>query len=156
LGVDDTVISGDQELSIEKMLDVVGIPKFYLDLNMYQRSCDFALGIPYNLASMSLLLMIMSKVNNMLPGVATWIGGDTHIYINHIDGLKEQLKREPYELPQMIIKKELSTLEDILSLSIDDFELVNYQSHSTIKYELSVGLPKKNVITYLRSILWIV
>jgi thymidylate synthase len=119
------------------------IPLFYLDLSMFQRSVDTPLGNPYNLASMSLLLMIFAKASNMIAGVATWIGGDTHIYLNQIDGVKEQLTREPYELPQMIINKELNSLEDILTLTIDDFELINYVSHPTIKFELSVGLLKE-------------
>lgn len=123
-------------------LDKQNVPKFYLDLNMYQRSVDTPLGCPYNLASMSLLLMLFAKVNNMIAGVATWIGGDTHIYLNQIDGVKEQLKREPYKLPQMVINKDLNSLEDILSLTIDDFKLIDYVSHPTIKFELSVGLKK--------------
>lgn len=116
------------------------VPKYYLDLNMYQRSVDTGLGICWNLPSMTLLLMIMAKATNMVAGDAFWIGGDTHIYINHIDGLKEQLKREPYPLPKMKINKELGSLEDILTLTIDDFELIGYKSHPPIKLKLSVGL----------------
>jgi len=128
-----------------KVIDDTGwnIPKFYLDLNMYQRSVDTALGAGFNLASMSLLLMLISKASNMVAGISNWIGGDTHIYVNHLDGVKEQLKREPYDLPEMKINKELDTLEDIMNLTIDDFELINYKSHPTIKFELSVGLKKK-------------
>ena len=91
---------------------------------------------------MSLLLMLFAKVNNMIPGMSTWIGGDTHLYINHIDNIKEQLKRESYKLPQMKINKELNSLEDILNLTINDFELINYVSHPIIKFELFVGLNK--------------
>jgi thymidylate synthase len=123
-------------------LNAAGVPKFYLDLNMYQRSVDSALGAPFNLASMSLLLMMFAKASNMIAGVSTWIGGDTHIYLNQIDGVKEQLKRVPYKLPQMVINKELNSLEDILLLTIGDFELIDYVSHPTIKFELSVGLKK--------------
>jgi len=125
-----------------RVLDVYNIPKFYLDLNMYQRSCDTVLGVPFNIASMSLLLILFAEVNGMIPGNATWIGGDTHIYVDHIPAVMEQLGRNPYDLPQMLIKKELNSLEDILALSIDDFELVNYQSHDAIKAELFVGLKK--------------
>jgi len=119
------------------------IPKFYLDLNMYQRSCDFGLGVPFNIASMSLLLMIIAKANNMIAGTANWIGGDTHVYINHIDTLREQLKREPFNLPQILINKEFNTLEEILTLTIDDFQLIDYKSHPSMKMKLSVGLPIK-------------
>ena len=119
------------------------VPKFYLDLNMYQRSCDSALGVPYNLATMALLLEIFSKASNMIAGIATWIGGDTHIYVNHIETIKEQIKRTPYKLPNVKILKDIKTLEDILKLTISDFELHDYQSHEKINYELFVGLKKK-------------
>ena len=115
---------------------------FILDLNMYQRSCDTFLGVPFNLASMSLLLKIFAKTCNMIEGVATWIGGDTHIYIDHIPMINEQLKREPYQLPILNINKELHSLEDILNLTIDDFELIDYVSHESIKAELFTGLKK--------------
>ena len=132
--------AGDDDIHTE--MDDDNIPKFYLDLNMYQRSVDTPLGCPYNLASMSLLLMVIAKTSNMISGIANWIGGDTHIYLNQLDGIKEQLKREPYQSPELKINKELNSLDDILNLSIGDFELINYNSHPTIKYELSVGLKK--------------
>lgn len=120
--------------------DKCNVPKYFLDLNMYQRSVDFGLGASFNLASMSLLLMIVAKTVNMLPGEAFWIGGDTHIYINHIDELKKQLNRKPYKQPKMLINKELNSLKDIENLTIDDFQLLNYKSHPKIKLKLSVGL----------------
>jgi thymidylate synthase len=120
----------------------VQVPKFYLDLNMYQRSCDTFLGVPFNLASMSLLLMIIAKASNMIAGVATWIGGDTHLYVNHLPMVKEQLERTPHKLPKLYIKKELNSLDDILALTIDDFELVGYEYHPPIKAELFTGLKK--------------
>lgn len=123
-------------------LDAAGVPKFYLDLNMYQRSCDTLLGVPFNIASMSLLLKLFARASNMLDGVATWIGGDTHLYVNHIEIAKEQISRVPYDLPQLFIKKELQSLEDILALTIEDFELVGYKSHPAIKAELFTGLKK--------------
>jgi thymidylate synthase len=123
-----------------KIDEQYGIPKFYLDLNMYQRSCDTAIGVPTNIASMSLFLMIIAKVCNMEAGIATWIGGDTHIYVEHIEGIREQLERSPYRLPELLIKKEINSLDNILTLTINDFELIGYQSHPAIKYELFVGL----------------
>jgi len=117
-------------------------PKFYLDLNMYQRSCDTFLGVPFNIASMSLLLMIIAKTANMIPGVATWIGGDTHLYLPHIEIVKEQISRAPLELPKMKIDKELNSLDDILALTIDDFQLDNYKYHPSLKAELFTGLKK--------------
>lgn len=120
--------------------DEFDVPKFYLDLNMYQRSCDTLLGISYNAPSMSLLLMIMSKATNMIPGVATWIGGDTHIYTNHVEGAREQLKRKPFKFPTIKITKDINTLEDIESLKYEDFILENYEYHPAIKFVLSTGL----------------
>jgi thymidylate synthase len=126
----------------EQELEKRSVPKFYLDLNMYQRSCDTLLGVPFNIASMSLLLMIIAKVTNMLPGVANWIGGHTHLYMDHIPMVKEQLKREPLELPNMFINRELYTIKDIENLTIDDFELCDYESHDKIKAELFTGVKK--------------
>jgi thymidylate synthase len=123
--------------------DQENVPKFYLDLSMFQRSVDTYLGLSFNLASMSLLLMIIAKASNMIAGQATWIGGDTHLYLPHIPMVNEQLGREPYDLPEMIINKELNSLDDILKLTIDDFKLINYNSHPAMKAELFVGLPKK-------------
>jgi len=130
------------DLDTEEKLDRYQIPKFYLDLNMYQRSVDTPLGCPYNLASMSLLLMIIAKTSNMIAGVANWIGGDTHVYVNQLDGIKEQLKRKPYSLPELKINSELNSLDDILNLTINDFEIIKYKSHPKIEYILSVGLKK--------------
>jgi len=140
----DVVDSFDED-SIEKQIEYLNeskVPKFYLDLNMYQRSCDTLLGVPFNISSMSTLLMIFAKVSNMIPGVATWIGGDTHLYMDHIPQVKDQLAREPYSLPKLKINKELKSLEDILALTIDDFELISYNHHDKIKAELFTGIKK--------------
>lgn len=125
-----------------EFLDKEGVPKFYLDLNMYQRSCDTFLGVPFNIASMSLLLMIISKAVNMIPGIANWIGGHTHLYMDHIPMVREQLSREPLPLPRIEINKEIHSLEDIESLTIHDFQLNGYKSHDRIKAELFTGVKK--------------
>jgi len=138
----DKIVSGLTDAEYHKHLDQSGEPRFYLDLNMYQRSCDTFLGVPFNLASMSLLLMIFAEANNMIAGVANWIGGDTHVYVDHVPMIREQLKRKERELPRMIIKKELNSLDDILALTIDDFELRGYNPHDAIKAELFTGLKK--------------
>lgn len=130
------------DAELMRICDDHSIPKFYLDLNMYQRSCDTMLGVPFNIASMSLLLMIMAKASNMIAGVATWIGGDTHLYVSHLPAVEEQISRETRKLPTMIIKKDLNSLEDILALTIDDFELEGYDPHPAIKAELFTGLKK--------------
>lgn len=126
-------------------MDSNNVPKFYLNVNMYQRSADMFLGVPFNLASMSLLLLIMSKVSNMIAGDAFWIGGDVHIYKDHIPQVKTLLSREPLQLPKMKINKEINSLNDIMKLNIDDFELINYKSHDRIKAELFTGLNKKQL-----------
>lgn len=125
--------------------DLQNIPKFYLDLNMYQRSCDTFLGVPFNLASMSLLLLLFAKATNMFPGVATWIGGDTHLYVDHIPMVKEQLDRQPKKLPRLLIYKDLNSLEDIMGLTIADFELKDYDPYPAIKAKLFTGLKKGNI-----------
>lgn len=132
----------DSDKTIHDVCDRHGIPKFYLNLNMYQRSCDTFLGVPFNIASMSLLLQIFAKVSNMIPGKSRWIGGDVHLYMKHIPVAKEQLTRAPKLLPQMIIKKDLNSLEDILGLTIEDFELENYESFGKLKGELFTGNKK--------------
>lgn len=135
-------INQDMSDTTKRVLDECNIPKFYLDLNMYQRSCDTLLGVPFNIASMSILLTIMAKVSNMIPGVATWIGGDTHLYVDHIPMVAEQLTREPFALPKLLIKKDLNSLDDILNLTIDDFELIGYSCQDAIKAELFTGIKK--------------
>jgi thymidylate synthase len=78
----------------------------------------------------------------MIPGVSTWIGGDTHLYVDHIPQVAEQMTRIPKKLPTLTIKKDLKNLEDILALTIDDFELTGYESYDKIKAELFTGLKK--------------
>lgn len=116
---------------------------FFLDLNMYQRSCDTFLGVPFNIASASLFLMIIAKASGMEAGVFNWIGGDTHLYVTHEEQIEEQLSRRPFDLPKMHILPEINSLEDIEKLTIDDFLLKGYECHPPIKAELSVGLKTK-------------
>jgi len=136
-------MKNDSDEEIHRICDEHNIPKFYLNVNMYQRSCDTFLGVPFNIASMSLLLMIIAKSANMIPRKARWIGGDVHLYMDHIPVVKEQLTRAPKYLPQMIIKKEIETLEDIISLTIEDFELENYESFGKLTGELFTGNKKE-------------
>lgn len=111
----------------------------YLDLNMYQRSCDTFLGVPFNIASMGFLLEIIAKVTKLSLGVINWIGGDTHLYTTHIEQAKEQIERHPMKLPIMCIDKDLNSIEDIEQLKHDDFIIIGYNHHPKIKAELSVG-----------------
>lgn len=109
--------------------------KRYLSLAWNQRSCDIGLGIPFNIASYGLLLEIIAKEVNMIPYELIGNLGDCHIYNNHVNGLKEQLTRDPFKLSKLKIKDKYIT--DISQYEINDFELIDYEYHSSIKLPLS-------------------
>jgi len=127
----------------EDALDKQNVPKYYLDLNMYQRSCDTFLGVPFNIASMSLLLILVAEANNMVAGDSFWIGGDTHLYVSHLDAVREQLSRTPTKLPKVVIARRVETLGDVCNLTTNDIILKDYESQDSIKAELFTGLKKK-------------
>ncbi len=104
-----------------------------LDCQLYQRSADVALGVPFNIASYSILLMMLAQECNLTPGIFTHTLGDAHIYLNHIEGLKKQLTRDPKPLPSLKIAK-----KPFWELSFEDFTLENYEHHPFIKFEVSV------------------
>jgi thymidylate synthase len=104
-----------------------------LDLQLYQRSADIALGVPFNIASYSALLLMMAQECNLTPGIFVHTIGDAHIYKNHVDGLKEAIAREPYPLPQLKIAK-----EQFWNIKFEDFELVDYKHHPFIKFPIAV------------------
>ena len=106
-----------------------------LDLQMYQRSCDSLLGIPFNIASYALLTMMVAQVCDLESGRFIWIGGDTHIYNNHVEQVKTQLSREPFPLPTMKLNPDV---KDIFEFKYEDFTLENYQSHDSIKAPIAV------------------
>lgn len=106
-----------------------------LSLQLYQRSADLMLGVPFNIASYSLLLMMFSQVTNLRAKEFIHTFGDLHIYSNHIDGAKLQLEREPRCLPIMKINPDV---QDIFAFKYDDFELVGYDPHPHIKFEIAV------------------
>ena len=124
---------------LRETLDFHNIPKRAISLMWNQRSVDTPLGLPFNIASYGLLLEIIAKEVNMVPDELIGNLGDTHIYLNQIEGIKEQLTREPFELPTLKIEDEVKWQEgDCLpSYSPNDFTLENYQSHPTIKLPLS-------------------
>jgi thymidylate synthase len=115
-------------------------PKYYIDLQLYQRSCDTLLGVPFNIASGALLLHIIAKIVGMEPGKFIWVGGDTHIYENHMEQVKEQLSRIPTQLPQLHINQFMTDTLD--QLSWEDFKVINYRPQAKIKGELNAGLKK--------------
>jgi len=116
-------------------MDELNVPTRAISLMFNMRSNDVPLGLPFNLASYGLLLQIIAKEVNMVPDELIASLGDAHIYVNQIDGVKEQLTREPYKLPTlvMVTNPELKFDEYVY----DNFKLVNYQSHPTIKMPLS-------------------
>jgi len=106
-----------------------------LSTQLYQRSCDIFLGVPFNIASYSLLTLMIAQVTGLQPGEFVHTLGDAHIYLNHMDQVKLQLTREPYPLPEMRINPERKDIDDFV---FEDFELVGYESHPHIKGEISV------------------
>jgi len=108
-----------------------------LHCQWYQRSNDFFLGCPFNISSYALLTCLFAKAAGLTPGTLTMAAGDTHIYKNHFDQVKEQLSREPYPFPQLEIP-DIKTIQDIENLTFDDCKLVGYQSHKAIKAPMAV------------------
>jgi len=106
-----------------------------LSCQLYQRSCDIFLGVPFNIASYSLLTMMIARVTGLLPGEFIHTLGDAHIYLNHIDQVRLQLTREPYPLPRMEINP---SVKDITGFRFEDFKLTDYVAHPAIKGEISV------------------
>ena len=106
-----------------------------LSCQMYQRSCDIFLGVPFNIASYALLTMMMARATGLKPGEFIHTLGDAHIYLNHLDQVKLQLTREPMLPPQMILNPEVKNMDDF---RFADFQLVNYQSHPHIKGDIAV------------------
>jgi thymidylate synthase len=106
-----------------------------LSCQMYQRSCDMFLGVPFNIASYSLLTHLIAQVCNLAVGEFVHVLGDAHIYLNHVEQVKEQLTREPLPAPQLWINPEI---KDITKFTMADIRLDNYQSHKAIKAEMAV------------------
>lgn len=106
-----------------------------LSCQMYQRSCDIFLGVPFNITSYALLTLMMAQVTGLKPGEFIHTLGDAHIYLNHLEQVKLQLTRTPFPLPRMIINPEI---HDILSFSFSDFNLQDYQAHPHIKGQISI------------------
>jgi thymidylate synthase len=106
-----------------------------LSCMLYQRSCDMFLGVPFNIASYALLTMMIAHVCGFELGEFVHTLGDTHIYNNHFEQVKEQLSRTPRALPQMLIKRKVDSIDDF---QFEDFELINYDPWPAIKAEVSV------------------
>ena len=126
------------EDKISEILDGADVPKYELSLMLNQRSCDIGLGVPFNIVQYSILLRMITEVVNMAPGEFVWNGGDAHIYVNHFDGLHEQLGNAQaglYESPTFRFAREITNIDDF---KYDDFVIDGYQSWPAIKMEVAV------------------
>ena len=106
-----------------------------LSLQLYQRSADIFLGVPFNIASYALLLQMMAQVTNLKVGDFVHTLGDAHIYVNHLEQVNLQLSRNPLSLPKMNINPEI---KNIFDFKFEDFELINYEAHPHIKGKVAV------------------
>ena len=106
-----------------------------LSCQLYQRSADVFLGVPFNIASYALLTMMVAQVCDLQPGEFIWTGGDTHLYSNHLEQVQLQLSRETRPLPQMKLN---AAIKDIFKFTYEDFTLVDYNPHPAIKAPVAV------------------
>lgn len=106
-----------------------------LSCQIYQRSCDMFLGVPFNIASYAALTHMVAHVTGLDVGELVWSGGDCHIYSNHVEQVKEILKRESYKSPNLTINRQVENIDDF---KFEDFEIVDYESHPAIKAPIAV------------------
>ncbi len=106
-----------------------------LSCQLYQRSCDIFLGVPFNIASYALLTHMIAQQTDLAVGDFIWTGGDCHLYLNHLEQADEQLQREPMQLPRLAIKR---CPPSIFDYQFDDFEIVNYEPHAHIRAAVAV------------------
>ena len=106
-----------------------------LSCQLYQRSADVFLGVPFNIASYALLTHMLAQQANLKVGDFIWTGGDCHLYQNHLEQADEQLAREPLSLPRLAIKRRPDSIFDY---KFEDFEILNYESHAHIKAAIAV------------------
>lgn len=106
-----------------------------LSCQLYQRSADFFLGVPFNIASYALITHMFAQQCDLEPGDFVWTGGDVHLYTNHLEQARLQLSREPYPLPTLLLKRKPAS---VFEYQYEDFEILNYQAHSSIKAPIAV------------------
>jgi thymidylate synthase len=106
-----------------------------LSCQLYQRSADLFLGVPFNIASYALLTYMVAQQCDLMPGEFIWTGGDCHLYLNHLQQVREQLARAPYPPPTLVLRRRPATIFDY---EYEDFELVNYQHHPSIAAPVAV------------------
>ncbi|KAI1411605.1 thymidylate synthase [Hypoxylon sp. FL1857] len=113
-----------------------GKPKGHLHCQLYQRSCDMGLGVPFNIASYALLTHMLAHVCDLVPGSLTHVMGDAHVYVDHVDALKVQLEREPRPFPELKLTPENGNSID--GWKVEDIKVLNYEPHKTIPMKMSV------------------
>lgn len=111
-------------------------PKGHLHCQLYQRSCDMGLGVPFNIASYALLTHMLAHVCDLVPGSLTHVMGDAHVYADHVEALRTQLEREPRDFPELEIKREKGGSID--GWKVEDFVVKGYEPHKTIAMKMSV------------------
>ncbi|KAL2021872.1 hypothetical protein VTK56DRAFT_6467 [Thermocarpiscus australiensis] len=129
---DDASSNGDQDQEEEQQQP----PKGHLHCQLYQRSCDMGLGVPFNIASYALLTHMLAHVCDLVPGSLTHVMGDAHVYLNHVDALRTQLERAPRDFPELEIARERGGSID--GWRAEDFVIKGYNPHKTIPMEMSV------------------
>lgn len=117
-----------------RRLDELEVPSYGLSGQMYQRSADMCLGVPYNIAFYSLFLKLIALEVNMLPWEFIHVIGDAHVYLNHINNAKEQITRQPFLLPKLVVNKQ-SSIEEY---QYSDLALIDYEHHPVIRYPVAI------------------
>jgi thymidylate synthase len=125
----------DNHVFLGQVLDKLNVPTRELSCQLYQRSCDLFLGVPFNIASYALLTHMVAQVTGHSVGDFVWTGGDCHVYANHVDQVKLQLTREPLELPSLVMN---SYIKEIDQFKMHDFNLINYNPHDGIAAPMAI------------------
>lgn len=132
---------GGMDVLTHEHLDDLGAPKHSLNLIMYQRSADYMLGSPFNIASYGMMINMMARMTGTSPGSLHYLTGDTHLYTNHLNAAREQLRRTPMgECPRLLMDPRLQTLEDFEKAKPENFRIFNYHNRGKLNHETPMAL----------------